>query len=103
MSKDFRTGWLLLLLRDGPGYGYDLRRALHARHLDFDRAVIYRGLRDMERAGLIESRWTTSEAGPRRRVYSLTEAGHEELARIASEVRLAREEHDAFLRAHGRR
>ena len=68
MSKDFRIGWLLILLRNGPGYGYDLRRALHARQLDFDRAVIYRGLRDMERAGLIASTWTDSEAGPRRRV-----------------------------------
>ena len=102
MSKDFRTGWLLLLLRDGPGYGYDLRRELQARALDFDRAVIYRGLRQMERGGLIASRWTSSEAGPRRRVYRLTAAGHAELARIADEIELAREGHDAFLRAFGR-
>ena len=101
MSKDFRTGWLLLLLRDGPGYGYDLRRALHARELEFDRAVIYRGLRQMESAGLIASRWTTSESGPRRRVYRLTDAGHAELARIATEIRTAREGHDAFLRVYG--
>lgn len=99
-SKDFRSGWLLMLLRDGPGYGYDLRRELHARALDFDRAVIYRGLREMERDGLIASRWTESESGPRRRVYSLTKAGHAELARIAGEIGAARDGHDAFLRAY---
>ena len=100
MSKDFRTGWLLLLLRDGPGYGYDLRRELHARELEFDRAVIYRGLRQMESSGLIASHWTTSESGPRRRVYRLTDAGNAELARIAAEIRTARAEHDAFLRVY---
>lgn len=100
MSKDFRTGWLLLLLRDGPGYGYDLRRELHARSLDFDRAVIYRGLREMERDGLIASHWTSSEAGPRRRVYRLTQGGHEELRRIAGEIEEARDGHDLFLRAY---
>ena len=101
-SKDFRTGWLLMLLRDGPGYGYDLRRELHARALDFDRAVIYRGLREMERDGLISSRWTDSEAGPRRRVYRLTDGGHAELARIAGEVGAARDGHEAFLKAYRR-
>lgn len=102
MSKDFRTGWLLMLLRDGPGYGYDLRRELHARALDFDRAVIYRGLREMERDGLISSRWTESEAGPRRRVYRLTDGGNAELARIAGEVGAARDGHEAFLDAYRR-
>jgi PadR family transcriptional regulator PadR len=89
-----------MLLRDGPGYGYDLRRELHARALDFDRAVIYRGLREMERDGLIASHWTESESGPRRRVYRLTDAGHEELARIVGEITAARDGHDAFLAAY---
>lgn len=102
MSKDFRTGWLLMLLRDGPGYGYDLRRELHARALDFDRAVIYRGLREMEHDGLISSHWTESESGPRRRVYRLTNAGQGELARIAAAVGTARDGHDAFLDAYRR-
>ena len=102
VPKDFRTGWLLLLLREDPGYGYDLRRELRARELEIDRAVMYRSLRDMEKAGLIASRWADSEAGPRRRVYSLTEAGRQELERIVADVRRTRTAHEAFLLAYGR-
>ena len=50
MQKDFRTAWLLLLLRDGSSYGYELRRELTAREMHVDPAVMYRTLRDMERS-----------------------------------------------------
>jgi PadR family transcriptional regulator PadR len=99
VRKEFRTGWLLLLLSDNPGYGYDLRRAMDERALELDRAVLYRSLRSMEHSGLIASRWARSRAGPRRRVYDITEAGLEELARIAARVAVARNEHNDFLLA----
>ena len=99
--KDFRTGWLLLLLRDGASYGYELRRELRERGLNLDPAVMYRTLRVMETAGLISSRWMHSGAGPRRRVYRLTAAGRSELARIADEVGEARDAQTAFLEAYG--
>jgi DNA-binding PadR family transcriptional regulator len=102
VPKDFRTGWLLLLLRDGPGYGYDLRREMHTRDLDIDRAVMYRGLREMEQAGLIVSRWADSAAGPRRRVYSITGRGRSELARIVADLRDTRRAHESFLDAFER-
>ena len=102
VPKNFRTGWLLLLLRDGPGYGYDLRRELHARDLEIDRAVMYRGLRDMEQAGLIVSSWADSVAGPRRRVYSITGRGRTELERIVSDLRATRAAHEEFLNAYVR-
>ena len=102
VPKNFRTGWLLLLLRDGPGYGYDLRRELHGRDLEIDRAVMYRGLRDMEQAGLIISRWADSVAGPRRRVYSITGRGRAELERIVADLRATRRAHEAFLDAYVR-
>lgn len=95
-------GWLLLLLRDGPSYGYELRRQLHVRTFELDRAVMYRSLREMERDDLIASRWTNSETGPKRRVYSITEAGSAELDRIAGEIRAAREGHEAFLTTYER-
>jgi PadR family transcriptional regulator, regulatory protein PadR len=102
VPKNFRTGWLLLLLRDGPGYGYDLRRALHGRDLEIDRAVMYRSLRDMEQAGLIVSRWADSVAGPRRRVYSITGRGRAELERIVADLRATRLAHEEFLDAYAR-
>ena len=37
--------------------------------------TFYRTLRQMEKDGMVSSNWDTSEAGPARRVYSITEAG----------------------------
>jgi DNA-binding PadR family transcriptional regulator len=103
MQKDFRTAWLLLLLRDGSSYGYELRRELDVRSTDLDPAVMYRTLRDMEQKGFITSHWMRSDAGPRRRVYDITEAGRDELARIAAVIRGMRDAHSDFLAAVERR
>jgi PadR family transcriptional regulator PadR len=99
-GKDFRIAWLLLLLRRGGGYGYELRRALELRGLELDAAVLYRSLRDMESTGLIVSRWVGSEEGPSRRVYDITPAGEAALVRITSSLRRTRAAHDAFLAAY---
>jgi len=101
MQKDFRTAWLLLLLRDGSSYGYELRRELTAREMHVDPAVMYRTLRDMERSGLISSRWMASENGPKRRVYDLTQLGREELVRIAATIEQERNVQSDFLAAFG--
>lgn len=99
--KNFRVGWLLLLLRNSTrGYGYDLRRELSLRGMSLDAAVLYRSLRDMESAGLIASSWMHSEEGPRRRVYTLTTVGRAELGRVAGLVRDSRDAQDAFLAAY---
>lgn len=100
VPKDFRSGWLLLLMRDGSSYGYELRRELASRDIEIDRAVMYRGLREMESVGLIVSSWTESESGPRRRVYRITQRGRDELERIVAELRITRNAHEAFLRAY---
>ena len=102
MHKDFRTAWLLLLLRDGASYGYELRRALAEREMRLDPAVMYRSLREMESAGFIASRWVASGAGPKRRVYDLTPAGLEELARIVATIERSRDAQNEFLQAFER-
>ncbi len=102
--KDLRIGWLLLLLRSSTrGYGYELRRELGLRGLSLDAAVLYRSLRDMESGGLIASSWMHSEEGPRRRVYTITAAGREELGRLAALIRDSREAQDAFLEVYRER
>ena len=40
-----------------------------------DSGTIYRTLRQLEKTGLVSSWWDTSESGPARRLYSLTQAG----------------------------
>lgn len=100
MQKDFRTAWLLLLLRCGASYGYELRRELELRALVLDPAVLYRSLRDMEREGLIRSHWVHSGAGPQRRVYELTDAGDAEFVRVAETIREGRDARNVFLAAY---
>lgn len=99
MQRDLRTAWLLLLLRDGSGYGYELRRELDALAMKLDPAVMYRTLREMETVGLISSRWMRSDTGPKRRVYDITPAGREELERVAATIAIARDAHTRFLAA----
>jgi len=100
MRKDFRTAWLLLLLRDRSGYGYELRRELGARALELNAAVMYRSLRGMEQSGLISSRWVSSEAGPARRMYDITAHGRAELERIAATIGTDRDAHNTFIGAY---
>ena len=74
--------FVLLILAQGRSYGYGIRQRLED---DFDYlpaadpGALYRLLRDMEAAKLIESSWDIAETGPARRYYQLTDAGREEL------------------------
>jgi PadR family transcriptional regulator, regulatory protein PadR len=100
--KELMTAWLLLLLRRGATYGYELRRELDVHRLDVDSAVLYRTLRKLEREGRVESRWMKSAAGPRRRFYRLTENGRRTLEEAVGSIVSTRDAHDAFLRSHRR-
>lgn len=96
------TAWLLLLLRGGATYGYELRRELDLHRVDVDSAVLYRTLRRLEREGRVQSRWMRSAAGPRRRFYRLTAKGRSTLDEVAGVIVVARDAHDAFLQSHQR-
>jgi DNA-binding PadR family transcriptional regulator len=98
--KELLTAWLLLLLERYPSYGYELRRELAANGLVIDSSALYRALRQLERDGWVESQWTLSEAGPRRRLYRLTPSGRENLNAIAALIRDIRDVNDSFVRAH---
>jgi PadR family transcriptional regulator PadR len=94
------TAWLLLLLESGASYGYELRRALSATKLEIDPSVVYRALRRLERDGLVESRWTRSDSGPRRRLYRLRTKGRRQLDEIAALIVEIRDINDRFVVAH---
>lgn len=97
--KGLLTAWLLLLLRDGATYGYNLRRELQGRGMRTDPAAMYRMLRGCEDDGLVQSRWVSSEAGPRRRMYRLTRKGRRALEDLALAIADSRDIQDRFLRA----
>lgn len=85
LPKDFLTPWLLLLIRNWSTHGYQLMQTMTILGLTaFDPTTVYRTLRRLEKEGLVSSDWKTGEAGPAKRVYSLTQAGEELLGTWAS-------------------
>ena len=68
---------LLAIVEDGPFHGYAVIEELRRRTdgaIDLPEGTIYPALHRLERAGLLESRWT-EVSGRRRRTYSVTPHG----------------------------
>jgi poly-beta-hydroxybutyrate-responsive repressor len=86
LPKSFLQPCLLLLLKEEPGYGYDLVVRLRELGLDDDSAAVYRALRALEQRGDVSSYWNTSSTGPARRMYRLTPAGDEALSASVAAV-----------------
>jgi len=64
------------MLRGWNSYGYELMEKMSTFGLNaMNPGTFYRTLRQMEKDGVVSSNWDTSEAGPARRVYSITDAG----------------------------
>jgi PadR family transcriptional regulator PadR len=80
---------VLHLIAAGPSYGNQLMERIAGMTegvLTVNPNTMYPLLRKLEAAGLIEGDWEHPERRTRR-FYSLTEAGHEEYARLRDEVR----------------
>ena len=93
---------LLLQIYKKPSHGYELIQNFN--YFDpadlVEPATIYRNLRRMENEGLIQSHWETSESGPARRQYQITDAGLEALKETV--MRLAQQKHhiDEFIKTY---
>ncbi|MDQ8044041.1 MAG: helix-turn-helix transcriptional regulator [Solirubrobacteraceae bacterium] len=75
--KGHLDGLLLAIVDGGSTHGYGVISALHDRSdgaFDLPEGTVYPALHRLERAGLLESSWSTA-AGRRRRVYAITAAG----------------------------
>ena len=84
MRKGTTTVVILKLLVDvgEPMYGYQIIRRLEERsdgYLEFKEGLIYPRLHQMERQGLLQSEWLGEPGTRRRKVYTVTEAGHRRL------------------------
>ena len=78
LPRSYLRPVLLLLLAEGAAHGYDLLEQINALGLDrTDPGGVYRGLRAMEREGLVHSWWEASPSGPARRTYELTDEGRD--------------------------
>lgn len=81
----------LALDQDEEAYGYELAEAVRDYGLAIDMAGVYRELRTMEQHDLLLSRWEASDGGPDRRVYTLTDAGHDGVHQAITTLRTARD------------
>lgn len=98
--KNFLQPCLLLLLFQRPSHGYDLLDRLAQAGLSIgapDPAAVYRTLRQMERDGMVLSRWDPSNHGPRRRTYELSSEGEDLLHTWAQSIRQNRLVLDRYL------
>lgn len=74
---------VLAALSSGPAHGYAVIQEIHRRSggaFELPEGTVYPALHRLEQAGLLSSRWTASESGRQRRVYSLTRSGRRQLA-----------------------
>jgi len=91
----------LLLIKEGGAHGYDLLEKLSDIGLPKqDPGGLYRTLRTMEREGLLHSWWITSDVGPPRRSYTLTDEGDDWLHAWAGALRESRRKVSAFLKRY---
>ena len=75
---------VLKILRDGPQHGYGITRRLQSLTddaLQVDEGSMYPALYRMQKRGWIDATWLLTENGRRAKLYSLTSAGREPLAR----------------------
>ena len=91
--------FVLLSLARKQSYGYELVHRLEELGLmdsTADLGALYRLLRELEAGGAISSRWDVGDAGPARRYYELTEAGHERLRHQADSLARMKDKIERF-------
>jgi PadR family transcriptional regulator PadR len=75
---------VLEILSRGRMYGYELSEAVEQRSgnvLSLGRGTLYPLLYNLEAKGLVAAEWEENESKRRRRYYSITSKGKDELAR----------------------
>ena len=75
---------VLAALQVGPAHGYAVIEEIKRRSagaFDLPEGTIYPVLHRLEQAGLLASRWVTTDSGRRRRVYAMTRRGDRALAK----------------------
>jgi PadR family transcriptional regulator PadR len=102
-GRQFLQSALLLLLAEKPRHGYALTNAVGELGLgEMDRPRIYRALAELEVNGLVKVWDETSQAGHTRRVYSVTDRGHQSLRVAVTRVAHERNALDNFLQRYSR-
>lgn len=81
---------VLEILSRGPMYGYELSQAIEQRSgevLTLGKGTLYPLLYNLEARKLVKGRWEEAESGRKRRYYSITSTGKDELARQKAQLK----------------
>ena|SRR5215212_407256 len=104
--KKWLTPVILVLLQEENSYGYELMDRLE-EEFGFEQinpSSVYRTLRLLEKEGLCESEWEIStQGGPSRRMYRITEAGETYLDAWADACEQYQQVVDSFSRVYRNR
>jgi len=80
MMKGILDGCLLAIIKDNEVYGYELAEKMEKYGFDsLSEGTIYPLLMRMQKEELVSSTYKKSTAGPKRKYYSLTDKGEQEL------------------------
>ncbi|MFJ8577908.1 helix-turn-helix transcriptional regulator [Micromonospora sp. NPDC093277] len=97
--RSLLSPFLLLLILERPGHGYDLIERLETMGVsDVEPGHVYRVLRGLERDRSVTSAWETDRTGPARRCYTLTAQGHDDLRSWATHLTYLNQVVDACVR-----
>ena len=84
---------ILAQLIGGDSYGYQINRAILEKTgsmYELKEATLYTAFRRLEDSGFIFSYWGDEQTGARRRYYSITPQGKEELERLKEDWQQAK-------------
>ncbi len=87
MILELRRGTIILAVLSQlsePQYGYSLVSTLEEKGIGIDPGTLYPLLRRLEKQDLLESKWDTNEARPRK-YYLLSPAGRQAYQRLCAE------------------
>lgn len=65
-----------------------------------DTPALYRALNDLEKEGAVEAYWDTSEPGPAKKWYKITQKGIEKLGELKQDIERRKRDLDFFLETY---
>ncbi len=104
LSADILRGYteaiILRQLADGDSYGYQINKnvtTLTGGDFEMKEATLYTAFRRLESAGCITSYWGNEMSGARRRYYTITQKGMEQLTAETNAWRETKQQIDRLL------
>ncbi len=99
----FLRAFLLLFLAKEEAHGYELIEKLKemgVKYETYEFGYVYKTLRNMEKEGLLSSRWNVKEKGAAKRIYRITDKGRRNLDEWAKVLMNIKDSIESFLKAY---